>query len=109
MLETGNPDEVVTVAEEDGRIVGFHGLVDEGDCVELLRMLLETDVIGRGYGVRLWAHAVEAAKTIGDWMRILSDPGARGFCERRGAVLEKDFEPYSGFVMGIYWYDLTSD
>lgn len=108
MLDAGHPKEVVTVAEEDGVIVGFYSLVDEDEYVELLRMFLDTDQIGKGYGKQLWLHAVEAASHLGDRLRILSDPGARGFYEAMGAVLEKEWESDPGFVLGIYWYDLPS-
>ncbi|MCB1245956.1 MAG: GNAT family N-acetyltransferase [Acidimicrobiia bacterium] len=107
-LEAGHPTEVITVGEEDGELVGFHGLVDEGEFVDLLRMFLTIDRIGKGYGSQLWDHAVEMAATTHDRMRIIADPGARGFYETKGAVLERDMEPSPGFRLGVYWYDLTA-
>ena len=107
MLEAGNPDEVITVAEHDGEVIGFYGLVVEDDFVELLRMFLAIDRIGRGYGRTLWRHAVESARRHGERLRILADPGARGFYEAMGAELDREVEAYPGFVLGLYWYELT--
>ena len=107
MLEAGNPDEVITVAEHDGEVIGFYGLVVEDDFVELLRMFLAIDRIGKGYGRTLWRHAVESARRHGERLRILADPGARGFYEAMGAELDREVEAYPGFVLGLYWYDLT--
>jgi GNAT superfamily N-acetyltransferase len=107
MLEAGNPNEVVTVAEEQGEIAGFYGLVDEGEFVELLRMFLTTNRIGKGYGTLLWEHAIETASATHTRMKIVADPGARRFYEVKGAVLEKDTEAAPGLVLGVYWYELS--
>lgn len=109
MIETGNPKEVVTVAEMEDTIVGFYGLVDEGAFVDLLRMFLRTDSIGMGYGTQLWNNAVEVAATTHGRMRIVADPGARHFYESKGAILETEMEPAPGFVLGVYWFDLKNN
>lgn len=48
----------VFVVEEDSDVVGFYGLRDRGDHVEVLRMFPRVDRIGRGYGWLMWDHAV---------------------------------------------------
>ncbi len=107
MIEEGTPGEVVTVAEENGRVVGFHGLVDEGDHIEMKRLFLAVECIGRGYGKAIWRHAVQTAARTHVTMRIVSDPGSRWFYEAMGAVLEREIEPYEGFVLGVYTFPLT--
>ena len=46
------------VLEEDGLVLGFGGLRVEGDEAELTNLFVDPDAIGRGYGRRLWCHAV---------------------------------------------------
>ncbi len=107
-IEAGYPNEAVTVGEENGEVAGFYGLVDDKEHIELLRMFLTVDRIGKGYGSQLWDHAVSAAaRTTHRRMKIIADPGARGFYERKGAILDAEIEPAPGFLLGVYWYDLT--
>jgi GNAT superfamily N-acetyltransferase len=98
----------VYILEEDGEMVGFYELKDREDHVELLRMFLDVDRIGHGYGRLLWGHAVVEAATISHRMRILSDPEAVGFYAAMGATLERMHEVAPGFSLGVFWYDLES-
>lgn len=104
-------DSPVYVMEEHGRPIGYFGLIikaEEG-YAELEHLFLDTRYIGKGYGRRLWQQAlVEARKSGCGRMRIVSDPGALGFYEAMGAVLEKAVELQPGFALGVYWYDLTA-
>ena len=105
--EEGPENHPVFVLEEDGAVVGFYELRDRGDHIELLRMFLAVERIGRGYGRSLWIDAVATAAKSHDQMVILSDPGARGFYEAMGASLDGEIEAAPGFVLGNYHYDLT--
>lgn len=98
----------VYVLEEGGERIGFYGLEDRGEHVELRYMFLGTDHIGKGHGRRLWNHAVAQAEEIGTKMRILSDPGAIGFYTAMGARMEGEQEVKPGFALGIFWYELGS-
>lgn len=113
LVRDWNPDEIVTVAEEDGEVAGFHGLVLNDDWVELLRFFVTVDRIGRGYGRELWEDALRKAREVRGGrkrMRILSDPGAIVFYEKVGCTLERRVvvDEGSGFSLGLMWYDLTS-
>jgi len=96
----------VFVLEEDGEAVAFYELRDRDDHVELLRMFMRWDLIGRGYGRTLWNHAVQEASRTHDRMLIMSDPRATGFYEAMGAPLERRHEIAPGLSLGVHWYDL---
>jgi GNAT superfamily N-acetyltransferase len=97
----------VFVLEERSSMVGFYELRDRRDHVELLRMFLQPDLIGRGYGRMLLTHAVKQAAAMSDRMLIMADPSSVGFYRAEGANLERHQEVVPGFVLGVYWYDLT--
>jgi GNAT superfamily N-acetyltransferase len=74
------------VLEEDGLVIGFGALQTVGDEAELTNLFVEPDAIGRGYGRRLWRHAVALAAALGARrMRIESDPFAESFYRAMGA------------------------
>lgn len=98
----------VFVLEADGAVVGFYELRDRGDHVELLRMFIQPDLIGRGYGRTLWSHAVKSAAAMSDRMLIMADPGAVGFYQAMGAILEDHQEVAPGFSVAVHWYNLAS-
>lgn len=76
----------VFVLEEDGRVVGFYGLREQGTALELLYLFVEPAAIGSGHGKRLWAHAVETATRLGfRKISIESDPYAEAFYLAMGA------------------------
>ncbi|GAB3876259.1 GNAT family N-acetyltransferase [Kibdelosporangium lantanae] len=88
---TLDPDALVaqrgTVAEVDGRLVGFYTLAGEPPEGELTCLFVEPDQIGTGVGRRLWQHAVDAARALGfQRFTIESDPSAEYFYLRMGAV-----------------------
>lgn len=105
--ESGPENHQVFVLEEAGVVVGFFELRDRGDHIELVRMFLQPDQIGKGHGRRLWAESVVVASQSHSRMLIMSDPEAKGFYEAMGAVLEEEVAVAPGFVLGRYWYDLT--
>ena len=76
----------VWILEEGGWILGFHQ-VKLGDPAWLEDLWLEPIAIGRGYGRRLWDHAVDVAREGGAWaMEFNAEPYAMGFYEHMGAV-----------------------
>lgn len=67
----------VFVLEAGGRRAGFYGLLCTPPAGRLEYLFVEPASIGRGYGRRLWRHAVETA-------------GAEGFTELEiGAIRER--------------------
>jgi GNAT superfamily N-acetyltransferase len=75
------------VLEEGARgVVGFYGLREQGGEIELLYLFVEPEVVNRGYGKRLWAHAVAFAAKLGfQKIKIESDPYAEAFYQAMGA------------------------
>jgi GNAT superfamily N-acetyltransferase len=104
--EAGPERHPVFVLEDEGQALGFFELRERGDHVELLRMFLRTDLIGKGYGRLLWTEAVARADELHDRILIMSDPGASGFYEAMGATLEGEVEVSPGFRLGKFWYQL---
>ncbi len=89
---TITPSEIVEndvfVLDEEQGIIGFYELKElSPQETELLWLFVDPTAIGRGYGKRLWSHAVETAKADGyKRMRIKSDPYAEGFYLKQGAI-----------------------
>jgi len=76
----------VFLIEEQGRIAGFYSLEGRGTEVELLHLFVEPWAIRRGFGGRLFRHAVETARASGfEQLVIGSDPYALEFYEAMGA------------------------
>ena len=78
-------DQPHFVAERDGRPLGFYGFEPLPDGVGLDYLFVEPDLIGRGVGRALWAHAVATARRLGHCaLIVVSDPNAEGFYLRMG-------------------------
>src|ERR687885_246694 len=76
----------VFVLEEDGPVVGFYGLREQGDELDLAYLFVEPLAVNRGYGKRLWAHMVGVAAELGfRQISIESDPFAEPFYLTMGA------------------------
>lgn len=108
-LQTEDSPEMhpVWVIEDADGIAGFYELRVRDGHVELLRMFQRPQLIGQGIGRRLWNHAVCEAQSVADRMMIVSDPGAVGFYEAMGAAPGDTFQPFPGFVLTVFWFDLT--
>ncbi len=78
----------IWVAEVDGEIVGWAGVLPPADgACELDDLWVEPGSIGRGIGSLLFEHALERARTLGARaLRWEADPNAVGFYERMGAA-----------------------
>jgi GNAT superfamily N-acetyltransferase len=87
---TLTPEQVerqrVTVAERDGRVVGFYALVGQPPDGVLEQLFVEPDHIGSGIGRALWRHAVQVASRLGfQRLTLDADPGAEPFYLAMGA------------------------
>ncbi len=72
--------------DADDRIAGFAQISIEADVADLLMMFVEPDLIGHGYGRRLFDWAAATSRSHGaDRMTIEADPFAAPFYERMGA------------------------
>ena len=78
-------DETYAATIEE-RIVGFFALHNNEDKLELSHLWVLPEMMGRGIGRSLFAHAVERAIDLGfRQLTIESDPNAEGFYLRMGA------------------------
>jgi GNAT superfamily N-acetyltransferase len=70
-----------------GYVVGFYHLSVNEKGLRLEDLFIDPEVIGSGYGKRLWDHAVETAKRLGYTAFTLeADPNAETFYLKMGAV-----------------------
>jgi GNAT superfamily N-acetyltransferase len=77
---------VFVLEEEERGVVGFYGLREQGSELELLYLFVEPSATNRGYGKRLWKHAVLTAAMLGfQKIKIESDPYAEAFYRAMGA------------------------
>ncbi|WP_232805826.1 GNAT family N-acetyltransferase [Glycomyces xiaoerkulensis] len=89
----------VTVADLDGRIVGFHRIEGSPPAAELAALFVDLDMIGAGVGGALLRDALSAAAERGIRRLVLdADPGAEPFYARYGA--ERIGQSPSGSVPG---------
>ena len=102
--------KAVHVAEVNGRVVGWAGLIPRGDVCWLDDLWIEPSSIGTGIGSHLFRHAAHVAEELGaSRMEWEAEPNALGFYERMGGRYLRDSElsEWGRFlrVMGI---DLVS-
>lgn len=77
----------VFVAEMEGEIVGFYGLIIGEKKAELEHLWIKPEHIGKGVGKELFFHAMQRAAGQGlEQVEISSDPNAEGFYKKLGAV-----------------------
>ena len=109
LAQESDPQDHPVFVFENGRheAIGFYELRDRGNHMELLRMFLQPELIGHGLGRKLWEHAVVEAGRSHERLLIHSDPGATGFYRAMGAEPADSFEPVPGFVITVFWHDLT--
>ena len=78
--------EVWVLESSSGMPIGYHRVIP-GEPAELEDLWVEPSAIGSGAGRRLFAHALEIARTEGaSAIEIDADPHAVGFYERMGAI-----------------------
>jgi N-acetylglutamate synthase-like GNAT family acetyltransferase len=97
------------VLEENGRIVGYHGLLGEPPEVVLDKLFVEPDQIGMGRGKVLWQHAAATARELGaEVMTFAADPHAAPFYRAMGAEWTHE-EPTSrpGWTLQMFRYSLA--
>lgn len=88
---TIHPDDVVprrtTVAVADGRPVAVAMLTGEPPHGELDMLFVDPDVIGKGFGGKLFRHIADLARESGcHSLELTADPYAEPFYEAMGAV-----------------------
>jgi len=107
-----DPSEYWQLAEVDGRIAGYVGLVPESaDTAEIEALFVEPEFIGSGIGRLLLLAATDAAKARGyTGIVIQSDPDAAGFYEKMGAkrVGDRPSDSVPGRNLPLYVLDLTT-
>ena len=82
------------VAEVDGRVVAWAGLIPNGETCWLDDLWVEPAWMGRGVGSALFRRAAEQAAGLGcTTMEWEAEPHAVGFYERMGARFVRDGEP----------------
>ncbi|TLQ48496.1 GNAT family N-acetyltransferase [Streptomyces marianii] len=76
-----------TVADRDGRILGFTTLEGEPPTGVLGMMFVEPQAIGEGIGRQLFKHTIAAGRDLGfTRLTIDADPNAEPFYRAMGAV-----------------------
>jgi GNAT superfamily N-acetyltransferase len=100
----------VCVAEVDGRVVGWAGLIAKGEVCWLDDLWVEPSRIGTGIGSRRYRHAAEIGAQLGAArMEWETEPNAIGFYERMGGRYLRDSEPSEwGRVLHVMGAELTS-
>ena len=85
-IAADQPDrDLMVLAEADGQVLGFYGLIVEGEP-ELDLMFVADTAQGTGLGARLFEHMAAEARALGiDAVKIVSNPPAEGFYRRMGA------------------------
>jgi GNAT superfamily N-acetyltransferase len=70
-------DGFIYVGEADGKVIGFYGFATHLDSPEMTHLFVEPKFIGKGFGHKLWIHALSFAKAKG-WssFEIVADPYA---------------------------------
>jgi GNAT superfamily N-acetyltransferase len=96
------------VAEEDGRVVGWAGVIPRGEAAWLDDLWIEPAAMRRGIGTALFEHAAAFARARGaarlEWE---AEPNAVGFYERLGARHLRDSEPSEwGRILSVMGIDL---
>lgn len=77
----------VFIAVEGSQVLGFYGLVTEGEVSVLEHLWVRPESMGGGVGRALLEHAAQVARLGGaSALEIDSDPHAEGFYVRNGAV-----------------------
>ena len=74
------------IAEEHEKVVGYYLFKTDETPPMLDHFFLDTNLIGKGYGRKLWDHCINEAQEKG-WQEFTfwSDPNARSFYEHMGA------------------------
>ncbi len=77
----------VRVAEQDGKVAGFHVIEPRGATCELMHFWVDPCCMGQGVGRALFADAVHEARRLAcREIRIEADPNAEPFYRRLGAI-----------------------
>lgn len=76
----------VFILEAEYRIVGFYGIIPQGESAVLQYFYIRRSMIGHGYGKVLWIHMVSQCQLLGvDRIEFVTSPGAAPFYKKMGA------------------------
>ena len=83
VVRAGLPDLTVTLAERQGRVLGFVAVTATGDGARVEMLFVDPDVHGSGVGSTLLRH-VTAGRPVVELDVNEQNPGARAFYARHG-------------------------
>jgi len=84
---------ITFVLERDGAVIGYYALVEQPDSLALDKLFIDPPWIGRGYGRRLWDHAIGEAGLRGvHSITFYADPNAAPFYQAVGARFIEEIE-----------------
>lgn len=97
------------MVEENNNVIGYYAFKTEIDEPMLDDFFLDTQLIGKGYGRKMWEHCIGQAKAKG-WQgfSFWSDPNSRPFYEHMGAVTidHRPMVTMPGLMAPIMRYDV---
>lgn len=75
------------IAEENDKVIGQYVFQEKESPPYLDHFFLDVQMIGKGYGRKLWEHCINQARLKG-WKEFIfwSDPNSKPFYEHMGAV-----------------------
>ncbi|MCL2235653.1 MAG: GNAT family N-acetyltransferase [Defluviitaleaceae bacterium] len=80
-------NNMVTVADADGEVVGFVSIAKYDGDFFLDNLFVDPSYMGKGVGKKLLSHALDYCKQTGiTRLTLYSDPNAKGFYESNGGV-----------------------
>ncbi|OGO77085.1 MAG: GNAT family N-acetyltransferase [Clostridiales bacterium GWB2_37_7] len=86
-------DSPTFVVEEDGRILGFYGILNKEKETSLEYLYIEPKSIGKGYGKLLWNHIIKICKENGvNKIELVTSPQAVEFYTKMGAMQTGEVE-----------------
>lgn len=78
------------VLEEEGQLIGFYIVIQEGYLGEVEYFYIKPKYIGKGFGRILWNHMIEVCDFLGILeLELITSPEAVDFYVKMGAVIVK--------------------
>lgn len=81
------------IMEEEGKIIGFYGILIKEPQRSLEYFFIEPKFIGKGYGKLLWQYVIKSCDTLNiKEFIIVTSPQAKAFYTKLGAKLQGEVE-----------------